>query len=332
MAVIDRKTKYLQKQFSTFSDTFQQIISLPSSYTLSLTSSIQNNFLSNNSATSSSSTFIDLESLYELCLILKDAIQQLGASSIIHDFLLMLYVESGEKSPDLSYVMDWIKSRLWIYIPESDAELLIKYFKLFHPLSTENYTEYDGFRLMLERDPLLLSVRQLPLKAVWCEQMKSFIHERSHELFWDRAKFNQERKFLSGKVRSFAKLASGIFQSNKVSPSPAPSTEFVEPADTLVFEESKGSGKQMNLLKRQQSVFAPNTSWIERARSDSSSVKPQKSFNSEGGVSVPFPREESSRDTQDMSDSKMESMHTGTSPLLPVAPQQDGRTLCIEDV
>jgi hypothetical protein len=287
-----KQSKYLQRQLSSFSETI-------TSFSESVKSILPSKSFSKlSSSPHHSDSHLDLSSLYDLCMILKDMILQLGARAIIHDFLLMLYVECTEKSPDPNYVINWIKSRFWLRILEQDAELLIEYMKLFHPLTTENLSEYDGFLNMLDQDPLLLYVAtnpsptntniSLPSKEKWCEKMSNFVKERAGQLFWDRAKLNHERKLISRKFRSFTRLVSGNFQSNKVTP--VPTSEMVDQSLTPDVEgEHQGEseseiGKLNRKFIRQKSMFEQNASWMERARADSDphscSIKGQRSLQS----------------------------------------------------
>jgi hypothetical protein len=299
-----KQNKYLQRQLSSFSESIKSIIPSKSFSQLSLSSSPPHRHDSH----------LDLSSLYDLCMLLKDMILQLGARAIIHDFLLMLYVECSEKSPDLSYVINWIKSRFWLRILEEDAQLLIEYMKLFHPLTTEGLSEYDGFLYMLDQDPLLLYVATDPMtqrtraggegsskaaavagalnsplisKEKWCEKMSIFVKERATELFWDRAKLNHERKVIGRKLRSFTRLLS--LPSSKVTP--VPTTEMIDqPIGNGENEDGAGGdGAEVNKkFIRQKSMFETNAIWMERARADSHSsisqarhsIRGQHSFQS----------------------------------------------------
>jgi hypothetical protein len=216
------------------------------------------------------SSYLDLMSLYDLCLLIKSTIQSLGARSLIHDFLLMLFVECNESSPDVDYVLSWIRSRLWIALPPKDAEMLLKFMKLFRPLPSEEISEYDSFLCMEERDPLLLSSshsHNVMSKEQWCELTSLFIKNRLEELFWDRAKLKSERKVLDGKFRSLVRLASDILQSKRISPAPTPLSSPISvaqeshlpPNETLTEEQQRQQPNDPNLVTkhRRQSIFQP---------------------------------------------------------------------------
>jgi hypothetical protein len=139
---------------------------------------------------------INVSKLYDQLQLLRKGIEVVG-EDMIHDFLLMLFVECRNDTPDVSKVVSWMKSRLRIIIHPKDAEMLLKFMKLFRPLPSEEISEYDSFLCMEERDPLLLSSshsHNVMSKEQWCEETVQFILRKQNEIYLSRVIMMENQK------------------------------------------------------------------------------------------------------------------------------------------
>lgn len=208
----------MTNKLSSISETIVHFFNskLISSSLFSNSSSINNN----NHKRYLNDVYIDTEDLYDLLQLIFQVIDRIGNRTLINDLLLILFTESRQRSPDILYIFDWIKTNLWVIIGHKDVELLIKYVKLFRPLPSEIISEYDAFERVKYQNPLLVFSSTLVAKEVWCEKTHEIITERRKQIFWDQATLNHQRKTASKRLNSLIKQASITFnKSNRVTPS-----------------------------------------------------------------------------------------------------------------